>query len=138
MPAKKLLLVDDEPLVRRSIQKTLLRAGYDVETAGNCADGLAVFDAAQASGRPFDLALLDINMPGFDGIEQSSAGLELLGRLLARRAGLPAIMLTAYDEVSKAKEAMNRGARAYTVKGRDQSLLDVIIDILGAPTSITA
>jgi CheY-like chemotaxis protein len=132
MIAKKLLLVDDEPLVRRSMQKTLARAGFDVEAASSCAEGLESFDAAQAAGRAFDLAVLDINMPGFDGAEQSGAGLELLSRLLAQRPDLPVIMLSAYDEVNKAKDAVSRGARAYTVKGREQGLLDVINQILGS------
>jgi len=128
--AAKVLLVDDEPLVRRSMQKTLVRAGLNVETAGSCAEGLAAFEAAQAAGAPFDLAVLDINMPGFEGAEQSGAGLELLSRLHARRSDLPVVMLSAYDEVNKAKEAVGRGARAYTVKGRDQGLLDLINEIL--------
>jgi two-component system nitrogen regulation response regulator GlnG len=132
MTAKKLLLVDDEPLVRRSMQKTLVRAGFDVEAAGGCAEGLEFFDAAQAAGTAFDLAVLDINMPGFDGAEHSGAGLELLSRLLEQRPDLPVIMLSAYDEVNKAKDAVSRGARAYTVKGREQGLLDVINQILGS------
>jgi len=136
MAVKKLLLVDDEPLVRRSMQKTLTRAGYDVETAGNCVDGMAVFEAAHRAGQPFDLAVLDINMPGFDDFERSGAGLDMLSRLLARRADLPVVMLSAYDEVNKAKEAVSRGARAYTVKGREQGLLKLIAEILGEQASI--
>ena len=132
MTAKKLLLVDDEPLVRRSMQKTLVRAGFDVEAAGSCSEGLEFFKAAQASGAAFDLAVLDINMPGFDGVDHSGAGLELLSRLLAHRPNLPVIMLSAYDEVNKAKDAVSRGARAYTVKGREQGLLDAINQILGS------
>lgn len=126
----KLLLVDDEPLVRRSMEKTLLRAGFDVETASDCTEGLALFEVAQSSDEPFDLAVLDLNMPGFEGSAESEAGLELLSRLLAQRPDLPVVVLTAYDEVNKAKEAVNRGARAYFVKGREQGLIDLINDIL--------
>ena len=127
----KLLLVDDEPLVRRSMEKTLFRAGFDVETAPNCTEGLATFLAAQSSGAPFSLAVLDLNMPGFEGIEKSGAGLELLSRLIEHDPDLPAVVLTAYDEINKAKQAINRGARAYFVKGREQGLIDLINDILG-------
>ncbi len=127
----KLLLVDDEPLVRRSMEKTLFRAGFDVETAPNCTEGLATFLAAQSSGAPFSLAVLDLNMPGFEGIEKSGAGLELLSRLLEHDPDLPAVVLTAYDEINKAKQAINRGARAYFVKGREQGLIELINDILG-------
>ncbi len=128
---QKILLVDDEVLVRRSLQKTLLRAGYDVEVAGNCPDGLQTFQAADRAGRPFDLAVLDLNMPNFDALEAPGAGLELLSRLLQARPGLAVIMLSAYDEVGKAKDAVARGARGYCVKGREQSLLEQIQQVLG-------
>lgn len=126
----KLLLVDDEPLVRRSMEKTMLRAGFDVETASNCSEGLALFEKAQNAGEPFDLVVLDLNMPGFEGVEKSRAGLELLSQLLKRRADLPVVVLTAYDQVGKAKDAIGRGARAYFVKGREQGLVDLLNDIL--------
>lgn len=126
----KLLLVDDEPLVRRSMEKSLLRAGFDVETAADCVAGLALFEATQSSDEPFDLAVLDLNMPGFEGAAESGAGLELLSRLLERQPNLPVVVLTAYDEVGKAKQAVQRGARAYFVKGREQGLVDLINEIL--------
>lgn len=126
----KILLVDDEPLIRRSMQKTLVRLGFDVTTAGNCVEGLATFSAALHTDHPFDLALLDLNMPGFDGQPQEGAGLELLSRLMEQHPGLPAIILTAYDEVAKAKNAIARGARDYFVKGRDEGLVDLIDAIL--------
>ena len=75
MPKAKILIVDDEPLIRRSMQKTLIRAGYEVETAESCNDGVNKFQAAQASPKPIDIAVLDLNMPGFDGAEASGAGL---------------------------------------------------------------
>jgi DNA-binding NtrC family response regulator len=126
----KLLLVDDEPMVRRSMEKTMLRAGFDVETADNCADGLELFKVAQDSDEPFALAVLDLNMPGLDRVARPGAGLELLSALIKHHPDLPVIMLTAYDEVSKAKEAVNRGAQAYFVKGREQGLVDLINEIL--------
>lgn len=126
----KILLVDDEPLVRRSMEKSLLRAGFDVETSDSCTAGLALFEETQGSDEPFDLAVLDLNMPGFEGVEQSGAGLELLSRLLAQQPDLPIVVLTAYDEVGKAKDAVQRGARAYFVKGREQGLIDLINEIL--------
>ncbi len=132
MPAKKILLVDDEPLVQRSIQKTLLRAGYEVHVAGGCVDGLGVFEAAERAGVPFNLAVLDLNMPDFAGREAPTAGMELLSRLLALRPALPVIVLSAYDEVAKAKEAVNRGAVGYCVKSREQSLVEQIADVLQA------
>ncbi|MFC1936700.1 response regulator [Chloroflexota bacterium] len=130
MQSKRILLVDDEPLVRRSLEKTLLRAGFDVNTAADVIAGLDVFKQAETNGAPIDLAILDINMPGFEGIEKSGAGLELLSKLKDIRENLPVIMLTAYDEVNKAKDAVSRGATAYFVKGREQGLVDLINETL--------
>ncbi|GAB4497206.1 MAG: hypothetical protein OHK0052_08410 [Anaerolineales bacterium] len=126
----KILLVDDEPLILRSLQKTLLRAGFDVETAPDCSGGLKIFEAALDSGAVFDIAVLDLNMPNFNGIPASGAGLELLSRLVALQPALPVVVLTAYDEVNKAKDAVTRGARAYFVKGREQGLVELINEIL--------
>ena len=127
----KLLLVDDEAMVRRSMQKTLLRKGFVVETAEDCNEGLAVFEAASKTDAPFDMALLDLNMPSFDGIPAHAAGLDLLSKLREIDPELDAIVLTAYDEVDTAKEAVKRGARSYFVKGREQGLVDLINEILG-------
>ncbi|MBN2551053.1 MAG: response regulator [Anaerolineales bacterium] len=127
----RILLVDDEPLILRSMQKTLLRAGYEVETAASCSAGWQVFEEAQRNDLNFNLAILDINMPGFEGVSPG-AGLELLSRLLQKQPGLPVIMLTAYDDVGKAKEAVSRGARNYLVKGREQGLVEMIRQILSA------
>ena len=127
----KLLLVDDEALVRRSMQKTLLRKGFVVETASNCKEGLEIFKVAHNSDAPIDMALLDLNMPNFDGIPAHAAGLDLLTKLREVDPDLIAIVLTAYDEVDTAKEAVKRGARSYFVKGREQGLVDLINEILG-------
>lgn len=127
----KVLLVDDEALVRRSMQKTLLRKGFVVETTENCSQGLEVFKAASETDAPFDVALLDLNMPNFDGVPAHAAGLDLLSALLEVDPALNAIVLTAYDEVDTAKDAVQRGARSYFVKGREQGLVDLINEILG-------
>lgn len=129
MLPKKILIVDDEPLILRSMQKTLMRAGYEVATASNCRDGLNTFKAALESHAPFDLALVDLNMPGFDESEASGAGMELISVLLELSPGFPIIVLSAYDEVAKVKEAVGRGARGYCVKGREKTLLDQIKEI---------
>ena len=109
-----------------TMQKTLLRAGYDVETAKNYVTGLEAFQNALEQGDPFDLALLDLSMPNREGRQASGAGLELLSELRALKGDLAAIVLTAYDEVGKAKDAISRGATAYFVKGREQGLVELI------------
>ncbi|MFL7791544.1 MAG: response regulator [Anaerolineae bacterium] len=126
----RILLVDDEELVLRSMEKTLLRAGFDVETAGSASVGLALFKEALSSEAPFDIAILDLNMPGLDGADDANAGLELLSELRKIDAALPVVILTAFDEVARAKEAVVRGARAYFVKGREAGLVELVNDII--------
>jgi len=121
------LLVDDERLVLRSLEKTLLRAGFDVITSLDCKSGSEIF--AQNIGS-VDIAVLDLNMPSFDGTPKNGAGLDLLDDLIKQKADLPVVILTAYDEVSKAKDAVSRGARAFFVKGREQGLVELIQKIL--------
>ncbi len=122
----KILLVDDERGVRRSMEKTLLRAGFDVYTAEDTLSGLALFKEAQEEGEPFDLALLDLHMPNLEGEEDPNAGLKLLSKLIEIEPELRVVVLTAYDEVERAKEAISRKARAYFVKGRESELIDLI------------
>ena len=126
MQDARILLVDDEKLVRRSMEKTLLRAGYDVETAGNVTEGLALFKEAMKEGEPFNVAVFDLNMPDFDGQEDADAGLHLLTQVLELDNNLPVVVLTAFDDVTRAKDAVSRGARAYFVKGREAGLLELV------------
>ncbi len=128
----KVLLVDDEKLVLRSMEKSLLRAGFDVESAGNVTDALALFQEKMSGASPFDIAILDLNMPNFEGREDSNAGLKLLSKLLELQPDFAVIVLTAFDEVERAKEAVKRGARAYFVKGREADLIALVDNIINA------
>lgn len=118
-----ILLVDDERLVLRSLEKTLLRVGFDVVTAVDCTSGLQAFETNMET---IDLAIFDLNMPGFDGISMEAAGLTLLEKALKKKPNLLSIVLTAYDELGKAREAVSLGAKAYFVKGREQGLVELI------------
>ena len=122
------LLVDDEKLVLRSLEKTLLRAGFDVITALDCKSGSEIFARNMDK---VEIAVLDLNMPGFDGTPKSGAGLDLQADLKKQKPSLPVVILTAYDEVTKAKEAVSGGASAFFVKGREQGLVELIQKILG-------
>ncbi len=121
------LLVDDEKLILRSLEKTLLRAGFDVITASDCKSGSETF--AKNMGA-INIAVLDLNMPSFDGTPKTGAGLDLLADLKKQKANTPVVILTAYDEVTKAKEAVAGGASAFFVKGREQGLVELIQKIL--------
>lgn len=130
MKETKILLVDDERLVLRSLEKTLLRADFDVDTARDARTGLDLFKTALDDGEPFDVAILDLNMPNLAGQDDANAGLELLSKLLEIDADLAVVVLTAFDEVARAKEAVARGARAYFVKGREAELLQIVNAII--------
>ena len=130
----KVLLVDDERPVLRSMEKTFLRAGFEVETASDVVKGLALFKETLASGEPFDIAVLDLNMPNFEGKEAADAGLELLQKLLEVKPDLPVIVLTAFDAVSKAKAVIGSGARDYFVKGREDGLVELVHKTLQTDT----
>ena len=86
-----ILLVDDERLVLRSLEKTLLRAGFDVVTGSDCTSGWQIFEANAAA---IDLAVFDLNMPAFDGVPKTDAGLDLLRKLMDLQPTLPVIALS--------------------------------------------
>ena len=121
------LLVDDEKLILRSLEKTLLRAGFDVITALDCKSGGEIFAKNMDK---VEIAVLDLNMPGFDGTPKTGAGLDLQADLKKQKPSLPVVILTAYDEVTNAKEAVSGGASAFFVKGREQGLVELIQKIL--------
>ncbi len=125
-----ILLVDDEPLVLRSMEKSLRRAGFEVETAGDVAAALSLFQEAQAAGRSFDVAILDLKMPNLEGQYDSEAGIGLLARLREMDDDLPVIVLTAFDDVGLAKKAVEQGARSYFVKGREAGLVELVNRII--------
>ena len=104
MPPAKLLVVDDDSLIRRSLAEMLRGEGYAVSEASTGAEALRVF--AQVAP---DLVITDFNMPEVDG-------LQLLRELRARKPELPVILVTGYGTVEQAVEAMKSGAYDYVSK----------------------
>ena len=100
----RVLVVDDEPAVRRALERALRLERYDVELAG---DGEEALDALASS--PPDAVILDIGMPRLDG-------LEVCRRM--RQAGdrTPVLMLTARDAIDDRVEGLDVGADDYLVK----------------------
>ncbi len=111
MPTARLLLVDDDPLLRRSLAFNLERAGYRVDAAGAAEDGLAI---AQRTAP--DLVLLDIGLPGMDGVEAL--------RHFQQRLGVPVIFLTARRRELDQVLGLELGADDYVTKPFD---LDVLV-----------
>jgi two-component system response regulator MprA len=100
----KVLVVDDEPAVRASLQRSLTFEGYDVAVAR---DGFEALEAVDTN-RP-DVVVLDVLMPRLDG-------LQAVRRLRARGDELPVLMLTARDGTSDRVVGLDAGADDYLVK----------------------
>lgn len=111
----KLLIVDDEVAFLDSIAKRLEMRDFDVEKATN---GKAALESA--GEQKFDLALVDLKMPGMDGKE-------LLGRLKASHKFLEVIILTGHGSLESAVECTKLGAYGYLPKPYE---LDQLIDLL--------
>jgi DNA-binding NtrC family response regulator len=112
----KILITDDEQQIRRILSVMLSEHGFDVAEAES---GERAIEVSQEF-RP-DVALLDINMPGMDG-------LATLSSLLEQNPKLDCIMMTAYGTIRSAVEAMRRGAFDYLTKPFDNDELLLIIN----------
>lgn len=126
----RILVVDDEENLLRSTEKTLLREGFDVETATGNIPAFELVKEALREDEPFDLIILDLNMPDFTGQESKYAGLELLERLKSETPDTPVIVNSAWDEVETAKLCIDKGAADYFVKGRTDEMLQKIRAVL--------
>jgi len=110
-----ILYMEDDPLTARIVQKKLEKAGdYRVEIAESGTEGLKRCDDEE-----FEVALVDKNMPGVDG-------LEVIRRLAERDDAPSTVMLTASGNEIAAVQAMKSGASDYLVKDPDGVYLDLL------------
>jgi DNA-binding response OmpR family regulator len=107
---RKILLIDDDALFRRSLSFHLEQAGYQVETAGSAEDGLRF-----TSEESVDLILLDIGLPGMDGLEAL--------RYFNDQVGVPVVFLTARRRELDEILGLELGADDYITKPFDTSVL---------------
>jgi two-component system response regulator AtoC len=118
--AHRILIADDSTAIRDVLREALLDEGYDVLEAASGDEVVTAFDGGEAP-RP-DLTLMDIRMPGKDG-------LEVLRTLRAsREAELPIIVMTAFGSASTAIEAMKLGAFDYIAKPFELDEVTVAIE----------
>jgi len=103
MGSKRVLVIDDDPGVTDFLRRGLSYEGYAVDVASSGREGL---DSARE--RPPDLVVLDIMMPGIDGLE--------VCRRLKAGGDVPVLMLTAKDRVADRVEGLDTGADDYLVK----------------------
>ncbi|PKN86717.1 MAG: DNA-binding response regulator [Chloroflexi bacterium HGW-Chloroflexi-8] len=108
--AKNILLIDDDALLRRSLAFNLEQSGYTVRTAATAEDGIA-----QADQQRPDLILLDINLPGMDGLDAL--------RKLHGEMKIPVIMLTARRRELDEVLGLELGADDYVTKPFDFTVL---------------
>lgn len=100
---RRILIIEDEEKIARFIELELKYEGYEVEKAFNGRDGLEI-----AKNQPFDLILLDIMLPGINGIE--------VLRRIRQFSDIPIILLTARDAVVDKVTGLDGGADDYITK----------------------
>src|SRR5579859_369106 len=110
----RILIVDDELVVRDSLARWFAAEGYETRPVTSAREALELAD------REWDLALLDIKMPGMDGIE-------LEARLKEADPDLIVIMMTGYATVETAIQALKRGAYDYLTKPIDPDELSHLV-----------
>jgi two-component system, NtrC family, nitrogen regulation response regulator NtrX len=98
MPKSRILVIDDESAIRDSLRMTLEYEGYEFIAAATGQEGLALVEREAP-----DLVLLDVKMPGMDG-------LEVLDRLRAMNDALPVVVISGHGTISTAVEATKKGA----------------------------
>lgn len=104
MNNKRVLIVDDEPIVRESIRDWLKTAGYQVETAENGEDALKILE-----NNDFGVIILDVRLPG-------KTGIKVLREVKAVKPEVKSIIITAYPSSELADEARELGAIDYLIK----------------------
>ncbi|XXT23189.1 sigma-54 dependent transcriptional regulator [Sorangium sp. So ce429] len=108
----RILLVEDEVIIRTELRRLLARHGHDVVEAGSIAEAEADRDL-----RAFDLVLADVRLPGAPGTE-----------LVGRCGGAPVVLMTSYATVKAAVDAVKRGAADYLSKPFDHDELLALVE----------
>lgn len=103
----KLLLVDDEKLIRDGIEKMIDWDGLGIRLAASCPDAVSALE--QMNDEMPDLLLADVRMPGM-------SGLELIERARALNPRLECVILSAHDDFAYAQQALRAGAAEYLLK----------------------
>jgi two-component system KDP operon response regulator KdpE len=112
--AERILVVDDDETIRRTLRINLRARGYDVEVVGTGRDALSTVQDA-----PPDLVVLDLGLPDVDGVE--------VLRILRRTSAVPVVVLSARHQSDDKVEALDEGADDYVTKpfGMDELMARV-------------
>jgi two-component system chemotaxis response regulator CheY len=118
--AKKILIVDDSPVIIMSLKQTLEMASYEILTASDGAEALA---AIKGGIKP-DLIITDLNMPNMNGMD-------FIKNVRPLMRFIPILILTTESEAAKREEAKKLGATGWIVKpAQGQDLLAVVKQVL--------
>jgi two-component system invasion response regulator UvrY len=125
----KILVIDDHPLVQAGLQQIFAEIP-DIEITGSAKDGVEAL--AALSKASFDVAILDISMPGKHGIE-------VLRDIVARHSQLPVLLYTRFPEEHYAVRTLRAGAAGYLHKGADpDQIVEAVRTLAGGGTYLTA
>ena len=119
MPNQRILIVDDEKNIRLTMKQTLQTLGYEISTAVDGQDALK-----KLAVQEFDLLLLDLRMPGLDGVE-------VLRRVVRLRPDIRVIIVSAHGTVENAVEVIKLGAVDFIQKPfSPQELRQIVAEVL--------
>jgi DNA-binding response OmpR family regulator len=120
MEKGRILVIDDEDIVRVSCKRTLVPEGYAVDAAASGKEGLELFEKSK-----YDLVIIDLKMPGMDGIE-------VLVNIKRQRPEQNVMIMTGYDTVEHIVESISSGAAHYLEKPfTPDTLIERIKEVLG-------
>jgi two-component system, NtrC family, nitrogen regulation response regulator GlnG len=126
MSINHILVADDEESMRWVLSKALRKKGFIVDLAKDGSEALRLIQTSS-----YDLAILDIKMPGL-------TGLDLLDRIRESRQDLLVVIMTAEASMKNAIEAMKRGAYDYITKPFDLDVIDAIIEKVSRAREMTS
>src|SRR5512135_1012006 len=126
MSLNRIIVADDEESMRWVLSKALKKKGFSVDLARDGKEALSMISA-----NPYDLAVLDIKMPGL-------SGLELLDKVREMKSDLLVVIMTAEASMKNAIEAMKRGAYDYITKPFDLDVIDAIIEKIDKAREMTS
>ena len=117
----KLMIADDERIIRETISSLINWKAYDIQLVGLCKNGLEAYDTILDESP--DIVLTDIRMPGMNG-------LELIQKISETDLDTKFIILSGYSEFEYAKQAMKYGVKHYLLKPcNEQQIIESIQDL---------